>query len=141
MTQLIFYKNKNFAELKFVQDNFALKKELEEYVTLHTPQEIDGKKNFTTGGLFVNDGQIIHNKNQGYWKLEGDLIVTGGITMYANDSSFDPYTIMDAIKVDDVTISKDKGYLEVIKNNSSNVKIVQELPPDYEKDVLYVIVP
>lgn len=140
---LIFYKNKNFAELKFVQDNFALKKELEEYVTLHTPQEIDGKKNFTTGGLFVNNGQIIHveNDSHGYWKLEGDLIVTGGITMYANDSSFDPYTIMDAIKVDDVTISKDKGYLEVIKNNSSNVRIVQELPPDYEKDVLYVIVP
>ena len=133
---LIFYKNKDFAELKYVQDN---------YVTLRTAQEIDGKKNFTTGGLFVNDGQIIHvkgeNGNHGYWKLEGDLIITGGITMYANDSSFDPYTVMDAITVDNVTISKDKGYLEVIKNNSSNVKIVQELPSDYEKDVLYVIVP
>ena len=142
---LIFYKNKDFAELKYVQDNFVLKdwieKELEKYVTLHTEQEIDGKKNFTTGGLFVNNGQIIHNDSRGYWKLEGDLIVTGGITMYANDSSFDPYTVMDAIMVDNVTISKDKGYLEVIKNNSSNVRIVQELPSDYEKDVLYVIVP
>lgn len=144
---LIFYKNKDFAELKHVQDNFVLKEwieeELEKYVTLHTEQEIDGKKNFTTGGLFVNNGQIIHveNDSHGYWKLEGDLIVTGGITMYANDSSFDPYTVMDAIVVDNVTISKDKGYLEVIKNNSSNVKIVQELPSDYEKDVLYVIVP
>lgn len=142
---LIFYKNKDFAELKHVQDNFVSKdwieKELKKYVTLRTEQEIYGKKNFTTGGLFVNNGQIIHNDSSGYWKLEGDLIVTGGITMYANDSSFDPYTVMDAITVDNVTISKDKGYLEVIKNNSSNVKIVQELPSDYEKDVLYVIVP
>lgn len=142
-----FYSSITFAEKAYVDNNFVLKdwieEELEKYVTLHTEQEIDGKKNFTTGGLFVNNGQIIHveNDSHGYWKLEGDLIVTGGITMYANDSSFDPYTIMDAIKVDDVTISKDKGYLEVIKNNSSNVRIVQELPSDYEKDVLYVIVP
>lgn len=140
-----FYASITFAEKAYVDNHFVLKdwieEELEKYVTLHTEQEIDGKKNFTTGGLFVNNGQIIHNDSRGYWKLEGDLIVTGGITMYANDSSFDPYTIMDAIMVDNVTISKDKGYLEVIKNNSSNVKIVQELPPDYEKDVLYIIVP
>lgn len=92
------------ADKSYVDGNF---------VTLATEQTITGKKDFTTGGLFVNGKQIIYNKTNKYWKLEGDLLITGGITMYA-DSSYTASTIMDAIQVDEKTISKKNGYLEYI---------------------------
>lgn len=95
----------------------ALADTLKAYVTLEGEQVISGKKNFTTGGLFVNGSQIKYvplDNNKGYWKLEGDLLVTGGVTMYGNDSSYKPSTIMDAINVDGTTISKEGGVLKVI---------------------------
>lgn len=94
----------------YVDDNF---------VTLGTSQKITGKKNFT-GGLSVNDSpNIYYDKTNKYWKLEGDLLVTGGVTMYSNNSSFVPSTIMDGVTVDEKTISKKNGYLEVIGGTSS----------------------
>ena len=61
--------------------------ELTKYVTLSGEQTISGKKNFTTGGLFINGNQIIYDSTKKYWKLEGDLLVTGGITMYGSSVS------------------------------------------------------
>lgn len=87
---------------------------LKSYVTLGgTPQTITGEKNFT-GGLKVNGSPIYYDTEKKYWKLEGDLLVTGGVTMYGSDSSFTPSTIMDAIAVDGTTISKSGGVLKVI---------------------------
>ena len=83
------------------------------YVTLGGRQTITGEKNFT-GGLKVNGSPIYYDTEKKYWKLEGDLLVTGGVTMYGSDSSFVPSTIMDAIAVDGTTISKDGGVLKVI---------------------------
>lgn len=77
---------------------------LKAYVTLSGEQTISGKKNFTTGGLFVNGRQIKYDATKKYWKLEGDLLVTGGVTMYGSDSSFTPSTIMDAILYDSATL-------------------------------------
>lgn len=88
------------------------------YVTLATAQTITGEKNFT-GGLKVNGSPIVYDATNKYWKLEGDLLVTGGVTMYGNDSEFVPSTIMDAIAVDGTTISKANGYLEVIGGTGS----------------------
>lgn len=94
---------------------YALKSYVDStFVTLGSTQTITGEKNFTTGGLFVNGSQIKYDATKKYWKLEGDLLVTGGVTMYGNDSSFNPSTIMDAIAVDGTTISKDGGVLKVI---------------------------
>lgn len=45
-------------------------------------QTVTGKKDFTSGGLFVNGNQIVYD---GSWKLEGDLIVNG--TIKASDGS------------------------------------------------------
>ena len=77
------------------------------YVTTSGAQTITGEKDFT-GGLKVNGSAIVYDKTNKYWKLTGDLLVTGGITMYGNDSSFNPSTITDAVKVDGITIVKDK---------------------------------
>ena len=94
---------------------------LKSYVTLGgTPQTITGEKNFT-GGLKVNGSPIYYDTEKKYWKLEGDLLVTGGVTMYGSDSSFTPSTIMDAIAVDGTTISKSGGVLKVIGGTGGGV--------------------
>ena len=90
------------------------------FVTLTTQQTISGEKNFT-GGLKVNGSTIVYDATNKYWKLEGDLLVTGGVTMYSSDTEFTPSTIMDAIAVDGTTISKDGGVLKVIGDLSGGV--------------------
>ena len=89
---------------------YALSSDLSKYIPIAGVTDITGEKNFT-GGLKVNGSSIYYDKNKKYWKLEGDLIVTGGVTTYANDSAFTPSTIMDAIVVDNVTIIKQNGKL------------------------------
>lgn len=93
---------------------------LKSYVTLGGTQTITGEKNFT-GGLKVNGSPIYYDTEKKYWKLEGDLLVTGGVTMYGSDSSFTPSTIMDAIAVDGTTISKSGGVLKVIGGTGGGV--------------------
>ena len=93
---------------------------LKSYVTLGGTQTITGEKNFV-GGLKVNGSPIFYDSTKKYWKLEGDLLITGGVTMYGSDSSFTPSTIMDAIAVDGTTISKDGGVLKVIGGTGGGV--------------------
>lgn len=94
---------------------------LKSYVTLGgTPQTITGEKNFT-GGFKVNGSPIYYDTEKKYWKLEGDLLVTGGVTMYGNEGTFTPSTIMDAIAVDGTTISKSGGVLKVIGGTGGGV--------------------
>ena len=85
--------------------NKVIYAELQKYVTKSGKQDIDGEKNFI-GGLKVNNKPIVYD-SKGYWYLDGDLIVSGGISMYGNPSGFEPSTIMDGVKVDDRTIVKD----------------------------------
>lgn len=98
--------SKNNELRKYVNDTF---------VTIAGDEQIiTGKKNFTTGGLFINGKQLIYNSDKNYWKLDGDLLVTGGVTMYGNDSSFSPSTIMDALQYDSKTLGiNDYGQLYV----------------------------
>lgn len=83
------------------------------YVTLKTTQSITGEKNFT-GGLKVNGSPIVYDATNKYWKLEGDLLVTGGVTMFASDSAFTPSTIMDAIATDNVNLKVVDGVLTFV---------------------------
>lgn len=89
-------------------------------VTLAGAQTITGEKNFT-GGLKVNGSPIYYDTEKKYWKLEGDLLVTGGVTMYGNEGTYTPSTIMDAISVDGTTISKSGGVLKVIGGTGGGV--------------------
>lgn len=81
----------------------ADKTDLVEYIPIKGYTEIVGEKNFT-GGLKVNGNPIYYDTEKKYWKLEGDLLVTGGVTMYGNEGTFTPSTIMDAILYDDSTL-------------------------------------
>jgi hypothetical protein len=56
--------------------------------------------------LKVNGGNLTYDSTNKYWKLEGDLLVTGGVTMFGSDSTFTPSTIMDGVLYDNVTIKK-----------------------------------
>ena len=92
---------------------------LKSYVTLGgTPQTITGEKNFT-GGLKVNGSLIYYDTEKKYWKLEGDLLVTGGVTMYGSDSSFTPSTIMDAILYDSATLGINSNGQLYVKGGTS----------------------
>ena len=98
----------------------ALSETLKAYVTLAGSQTITGEKNFT-GGLKVNGSPIYYDSSKKYWKLEGDLLVTGGVTMFGNEGTYTPSTIMDAINVDGTTISKEGGVLRVIGGTGGGV--------------------
>ena len=91
---------------------------LKSYVTLAGSQTITGEKNFT-GGLKVNGRPIVYDSSKKYWKLEGDLLVTGGVTMYGSDSSFTPSTIMDAILYDDTTLGINSNGQLYVKGGTS----------------------
>ena len=49
--------------------------------------------NYTGGGIRVNEGLITYNKKDGYWKMEGNLLVTGGITSYSSDGKASPFLV------------------------------------------------
>ena len=91
---------------------------LKAYVTLGGTQTITGAKNFT-GGLKVNGSPIYYDTEKKYWKLEGDLLVTGGVTMYGSDSSFTPSTIMDALLYDDATLGINSNGQLYVKGGTS----------------------
>lgn len=121
---------KTKADKEYVDENF---------VTLSTSQTITGTKNFT-GGLKVNGCELVYNSYYGYWKLTGDLMVTGGISAFSD--TFTPSTIMDALLLDGETIGKNAyGELTVL-SGASNVQIVNSIPSedDYKANTLYVVV-
>lgn len=91
------------AFLNGISEEDPLTSILGNYVPISGYTEILGEKNFV-GGLKVNGSPIYYDKDKKYWKLEGDLLITGGLTMYGNDSDFVASTIMDAILYDDSTL-------------------------------------
>ena len=111
-TKLMFRKDKEFVDKAYLDSNF-LNKELAEkaFVSLATEQTITGKKDFT-GGLLVNGKELIYNAELGFWELNGDLLVSGGISSFSSSTAYKPSTIMDGVIVDGVTIKKnDSGAL------------------------------
>lgn len=89
--------------LATIVDDKADKTELAKYIPISGYTEVSGEKNFV-GGLKVNGSPIVYDTEKKYWKLEGDLLVTGGVTMYANEGTYTPSTIMDALLYDDTTL-------------------------------------
>jgi hypothetical protein len=58
--------------------------------------ELEGK------GIKVNSGKITYNESGGYFELDGNLLVTGGITAFA-DSGAGNQWILDATALSSVT--------------------------------------
>lgn len=57
----------------------------------------------------IGNGYLRYNDELGVWEMEGDLLVTGAVTMFGSLSGFKPSTIMDAVLVDGTTIVKTKN--------------------------------
>ena len=101
--------DENFASNDWVSSNFA---------SLEGNNTFSGTNKFN-GSVFVNNKEIKYN-SKGYWELDGDLLVTGGITSFARSSGFTPSTIMDGVAVDGVTIIKQNGVLVAVGGGSSD---------------------
>ena len=84
---------------------------LTDYVTKSGAQDITGIKSFING---LNIGDILVKKHSdGVVELDGDLILTGSLTMFAQ-GSHTASTILDALPIDETTLSKEGGVLSVI---------------------------
>lgn len=84
---------------------------LTDYVTKSGTQDITGIKSFING---LNIGDILVKKHSdGVVELDGDLILTGSLTMFAQ-GSHTASTILDALPIDETTLSKEGGVLSVI---------------------------
>lgn len=84
---------------------------LSDYVTKSGAQDITGIKSFING---LNIGDILVKKHSdGVVELDGDLILTGSLTMFAQ-GSHTASTILDALPIDETTLSKEGGVLSVI---------------------------
>ena len=71
-------------------------------------------------GDMVLNGIPIKKHASGVLEIDGDLIVTGGVTMYAQ-GSYTASTILDALPIDDTTLSKADGKLSVIGGGGSGI--------------------
>lgn len=84
---------------------------LADYVTKSGAQDITGVKSFING---LNIGDILVKKHSdGVVELDGDLILTGSLTMFAQ-GSHTASTILDALPIDNTTLSKEGGVLSAI---------------------------
>lgn len=66
---------------------------------------IKGETDFQAGIKIFGDQ--FYDKEKKRYYLHGDLIVEGGVAMYANDSDVDVPSIFDALPIDGITIKRD----------------------------------
>lgn len=107
--------------------------DLSNYVTINTDQNISGIKNFLSGIKINNSPILTYDSTTKSWLLEGNLIVTGGGAFRAALGDLNVPTIMDAILVDEQTITKDfssgQPVLKVLKaglDRDELIKILSE---------------
>ena len=82
---------------------------------------------------------ITYDPTNGYFKLSGDLLVTGGISMFSSDTTFTPSTVMNGVLVDEETISKNENGELYVKSAGAKVVIDTAMPDQPENNTLYVI--
>ena len=131
------------ADKSYLDENFYTKTDADtRFIGIKGDYNVEGKKNFI-GGLFVNGKEIAYHTEGGYWELEGDLLVTGGIASFSSSTAYKPSTVMDGVVTDNQTIKvNEHGQLEVIQKATDGVKvkIVSAGDAMNEQNVLYVIV-
>lgn len=116
------HSNAGYVLKTYVDDNFYTKNESDaKFIGIKGNYDIDGVKNFI-GELQVNGCPIFYDKEKKYWKFEGDLLVTGGVSTFSSDLEFEPTTIMDGINCDGITIHVNEyNQLEVIGGGNGDI--------------------
>lgn len=139
--KLVFTKEKVFIDKDTIEKDYLTKAHIEEnyytktktdelffkkdnakglFVTLdETTQEILGVKTFKNG-LNIGSSKIWQSQSDVVY-IDANLVVRGGVTMYGLNK-VDVPTIMAGVAVDDVTISKKNGYLEVIGGGGGSIE-------------------
>lgn len=75
----------------------------------------------TSGKVNVNGGILEYNSILNAWTLNGNLLVTGGVSAFSNINGFTPSTITDAVMIDNRTIKRNAGgSLYAVMPNSMN---------------------
>lgn len=82
-------------------------KEIDYMIPQYVMQKVDVASYVTIGGVKLK------KHSDGVLEIDGDLLVTGGVTMYAQ-GTHTASTILDALPIDTSTLSKDGGVLSVI---------------------------
>lgn len=108
--------NKAFGWGNHAEAGYAAKSYVDStFVTIAGNENVTGVHDFVNG-LKINGNPITYNKDTGCWKLEGNLIVTGGVTMYGDSANYDISSIYDALPIDGQTI-----YWEAIRDDNGVV--------------------
>lgn len=76
-------------------------------------QQITGVKNFVNGAK-IGGKLVSYNADKNAFVIPANVVIEGGVAWNSSIDGFKPQTILDAIPVDEVYISKKNGYLEFI---------------------------
>lgn len=79
---------------------------IESYEGIEIWNKSDGYLDYKGGGVRINEGLITYDNGKGYFTLNGDLLVTGGLTTFAKTST-KPSWMINAQSYEDITSTSD----------------------------------
>ena len=108
----------NWSEIQGEKPFYTKEEIASKYVTIDTEQEITALKHFTAGLSVGESKKKIYEEN-GVVYIDADVAVTGAMTFYAS-AGRTVSTIMDAVAVDGITITKEGNVLKAVSGSGSN---------------------
>ena len=108
----------NWYEIQGEKPFYTKEEVAAKFVTIDTEQDITALKHFTAGLSVGESKKKIYEEN-GVVYIDADVAVTGAMTFYAT-SGRTVSTIMDAVAVDGITITKEGNVLKAVSGSGSN---------------------
>ena len=108
----------NWYEIQGEKPFYTKEEVAAKFVTIDTEQEITALKHFTAGLSVGESKKKIYEEN-GVVYIDADVAVTGAMTFYAT-AGRTVSTIMDAVAVDGITITKEGNVLKAVSGSGSN---------------------
>lgn len=108
----------NWSEIQGEKPFYTKEEVAAKFVTIDTEQEITALKHFTAGLSVGESKKKIYEEN-GVVYIDADVAVTGAMTFYAS-AGRSVSTIMDAVAVDGITITKEGNVLKAVSGSGSN---------------------
>ena len=108
----------NWYEIQGEKPLYTKEEVAAKFVTIDTEQDITALKHFTAGLSVGESKKKIYEEN-GVVYIDADVAVTGAMTFYAT-AGRTVSTIMDAVAVDGITITKEGNVLKAVSGSGSN---------------------